>query len=47
MIDHLVYASVNLADTVAELDSRFGVSLTPGGQHLGLGTRNYLADLGD
>ena len=47
MIDHLVYATVHLAQTVNELNSRFGVTLTPGGQHVGLGTRNFLADLGD
>ncbi len=47
MIDHLVYATVHLAQTVDELNSRFGITLTPGGQHVGLGTRNFLADLGD
>jgi hypothetical protein len=47
VIDHLVYATMNLADTVDELSSRLGLSLTPGGQHIGLGTRNFLADLGD
>ena len=47
MIDHLVYATVHLAQTVNELNSRFGITLTPGGQHVGLGTRNFLADLGD
>jgi len=47
VIDHLVYATVHLARTVDELNSRFGIKLTPGGQHVGLGTRNFLADLGD
>jgi hypothetical protein len=46
LIDHLVYATAELATTVAELESRLGVSLTPGGQHVGRGTRNYLAGLG-
>lgn len=46
MIDHLVYATPDLAASVAELTRRFGVALTPGGQHVGLGTRNYLANLG-
>lgn len=46
MIDHLVYATSDLAASVAELTHRFGVALTPGGQHVGLGTRNYLANLG-
>jgi hypothetical protein len=47
VVDHLVYATPDLAATVADLDRRFGLSLEPGGRHLGLGTRNYLADLGD
>ena len=47
MIDHLVYATANLADSVDELNSRFGVALTPGGRHARFGTRNFLADLGD
>ena len=47
MIDHLVYGTPDLAATVAELNRRLGIQLSPGGQHLGLGTRNYLADLGD
>lgn len=46
MIDHLVYATSELATTVDELGRRLGVALTPGGQHVGLGTRNYLAGLG-
>jgi hypothetical protein len=47
VIDHLVYATADLAGTVHELNRRFGMSLSPGGQHVGLGTRNFLADLGD
>jgi hypothetical protein len=47
VIDHLVYATANLADSVDELNSRFGVALTPGGRHVRFGTRNFLADLGD
>jgi hypothetical protein len=47
MIDHLVYGTPDLAATVEELNGRFGIELSPGGQHLGLGTRNYRADLGD
>ena len=47
MIDHLVYGTPDLAATVSELGGRLGVELTPGGQHLGLGTRNFLASLGD
>jgi hypothetical protein len=47
LIDHLVYGTSDLAATVAELGDRLGVELTPGGQHVGLGTRNYLAALGN
>lgn len=46
MIDHLVYAAPDLAAAVDDLNRRLGISLSPGGQHVGLGTRNYLADLG-
>jgi hypothetical protein len=46
VIDHLVYGTADLDDTVAELGSRLGIALSPGGQHVGLGTRNYLASLG-
>ncbi|MGI5125830.1 VOC family protein [Pseudonocardia sp. CA-107938] len=45
MIDHLVYGTPELAGTVARL-SALGVALSPGGRHVGLGTRNHLADLG-
>jgi hypothetical protein len=47
VIDHLVYGTPDLAATVEELSRRLGLELSAGGQHLGLGTRNYLADLGD
>jgi hypothetical protein len=46
VIDHLVYATPDLADTVDELQRSHGLGLTPGGAHLGSGTRNHLADLG-
>jgi hypothetical protein len=46
VIDHLVYGTPDLDGSVAELNARFGITLSPGGRHLGLGTRNYLADLG-
>lgn len=45
MIDHLVYGTPDLDATVARL-AALGVPLAPGGQHVGLGTRNHLADLG-
>ncbi len=47
MIDHLVYATPDLEATVAALGSTWGISLVPGGPHLGRGTRNYLAGLGN
>lgn len=46
VIDHLIYGTPDLTATVAELSGRFGLRLSEGGQHLGLGTRNFLADLG-
>jgi hypothetical protein len=46
VIDHLVYGTPDLAGTVGELTERFGFPLSEGGQHLGSGTRNFLADLG-
>jgi hypothetical protein len=47
VIDHIVYATPDLDVTVAVLRDRTGVALSEGGRHLGAGTRNYLADLGD
>jgi hypothetical protein len=41
VIDHLVYGTPDLAATVEELNRRLGLELSAGGQHLGLGTRNY------
>jgi Glyoxalase-like domain len=46
VIDHLVYATPNLAATVAELRKTWGIELVEGGAHVGRGTRNYLAGLG-
>jgi hypothetical protein len=40
-IDHLVYATPDLG-----IADRLGIPLSPGGQHVGRGTRNFLADLG-
>ena len=47
MIDHLVYATDDLERTVAAFADRLGVLPTPGGRHLGWGTRNELVGLGD
>ena len=44
-IDHLVYATPDLASAVADIESRFGVAPTPGGAHLGLGAFNALLGL--
>jgi hypothetical protein len=41
LIDHLVYAVPDLA-----LADDLGLGLSPGGPHIGLGTRNFLASLG-
>ena len=46
MIDHLAYATPNLEETVAALRDTCGLTLTPGGAHVGAGTRNYLCGLG-
>lgn len=46
MLDHLVYGTPDLAATTADLAAA-GLTLSPGGPHVGLGTRNALAALGD
>ena len=45
MLDHLVYATPRLGETVADLAAA-GLPTVPGGPHVGLGTRNHLAALG-
>jgi len=45
-VDHLVWATSDLAAGVEEMSERLGVSLTPGGVHPAWGTRNFLASLG-
>ncbi len=45
-LDHLVYATPDLAGTVADLESRLGVSIRSGGRHPGWGTRNAILSLG-
>jgi hypothetical protein len=46
-IDHLVYATPNLAAGVERVEKLLGVKAVPGGQHPGAGTRNALIGLGD
>lgn len=47
MIDHLIFATTDLESTVAWFEEATGVRPTPGGPHIGLGTRNELVSLGD
>jgi hypothetical protein len=46
-VDHLVYATPDLAAGVADVERLLGVKAIPGGQHPGGGTRNALIGLGD
>lgn len=46
MIDHLVFAGPDLDQASALVERVLGVSSVPGGQHLGVGTRNRLVGLG-
>ncbi|MCC6435691.1 MAG: VOC family protein [Acidimicrobiales bacterium] len=46
VIDHLVYATPDLDAAVEDLAERFGVRASPGGRHVGRGTRNALLGLG-
>jgi len=45
-VDHLVYATPDLATTVARITEEWGVAPTPGGRHDGRGTANELLALG-
>lgn len=45
-VDHLVYATPNLAAGIEHVEQLLGVKAIPGGQHPGGGTRNALVGLG-
>ncbi len=47
MLDHLVFASRDLAGAVERFAAATGVEPVEGGRHEGRGTRNYLVGLGD
>jgi len=47
MIDHLAYAVPDLETAIRDVSRALGVTPSPGGQHLGHGTRNYLLSLGN
>jgi hypothetical protein len=46
LVDHLVYATVDLDRGIAEVERVLGVRASPGGQHPIWGTRNALVALG-
>src|SRR5712692_2245642 len=46
-VDHLVFATPDLAAGVEQVERLLGVHAAPGGQHPGAGTRNALIGLGD
>ena len=46
MLDHLAFATSDLAATIAWFAEATGVQPVEGGRHDGRGTRNYLVGLG-
>ncbi len=46
-VDHIVYATPDLDQTVADIERLLGVRATPGGRHATWATRNALLALGD
>src|SRR4051794_32302696 len=47
VLDHLVLATPDLAGAVRRFTERTGVVPARGGSHVGLGTANFLVDVGD
>lgn len=46
-LDHLVVAAATLLEGVAQVERLLGVEMSPGGQHLFMGTHNAVLRLGD
>jgi Glyoxalase-like domain len=46
-LDHLVVAAANLPEGVAHVERLLGVKMTPGGQHVFMGTHNAVLRLGN
>ena len=47
VLDHLVLATTDLAGTTAAVGAAVGITPSPGGRHVGLGTANTLLSFGD
>nr|WP_281176315.1 VOC family protein [Pseudonocardia acaciae] len=47
VLDHIVFAAPELGEGVRVFEELTGVAPVPGGQHVGMGTANYLVGVGD
>ena len=45
-IDHVIYATADLDEAAAKVESELGLSVVPGGRHEGHGTHNRIVPLG-